>query len=92
MTYAQKSVLLVSGLMVLLLGGCISRREMAARHYETCRAFGFTPGTDYFGGCMLQLEMADHGYGHHGAPNLRTGQYPPSTALPTPPPAVPPPR
>ncbi len=83
MTSGRSSILIVSSLMLLALGGCIGRREMAARHYETCLAFGFAPNTDYFANCLLQLEMADHGYARHGSPYLGTGAYPPGWSLPT---------
>lgn len=49
-----------------LLGGCIGRQEMVARHDVTCRSYGFVPGSEGFAYCLLQLEVSDYGYGHHG--------------------------
>lgn len=91
MNVLRSSILLTSGIMLIFLGGCVGRREMAARHFETCRAFGFNPGTDYFAGCMLQLEMEDHGYSHHGS-SLGGRRYPPNLVPPAAPPPVQPPR
>lgn len=48
------------------LTGCVSRREMLARHEAACYTYGFTPGTETFANCLLQLEVSDYGYGHHG--------------------------
>ena len=56
----------------LLLGGCISRQEMALRHRSACESYGFTPGTQAYSNCLLQLDMGDYGYSHHG----RRGYWP----------------
>lgn len=64
------------------LGGCISRQEMLVRHEATCSAYGFAPGSQGFANCLLQMEMSDHGYGHHG----RRGNFWPG-ALPPPAPS-----
>lgn len=56
-----------------LLSGCISRQEMVLRHRSTCESYGFTPGSEAYSNCLLQLDMGDYGYTHHGA---RRGRYP----------------
>lgn len=61
------------------LGGCIGSQEMLARHEATCAAYGFVPGSQGFANCLLQMEMSDHGYSHHG----RRGYVQPA-ALPAP--------
>lgn len=48
------------------LGGCISAAEMQARHRQACLTYGFTPGTEGYANCLLQLDVGDYGYGHHG--------------------------
>lgn len=50
----------------LLLSACITRREMLARHQAACVTYGFTPGTEQYSNCLLQLDVGDYGYGHHG--------------------------
>lgn len=49
-----------------VLSGCVSRQEMLARHEATCATYGFVPGSQGFANCLLQLEMSDYGYSHHG--------------------------
>lgn len=66
----------------LLLAGCITPGEMQARHAATCYSYGFTPGSEGYAACMLQLDLADHGYTHHGVG---------ASGLPYPPPPPPPP-
>lgn len=67
---------------LLLLAGCVTPAEMQARHAATCASYGFTPGSEGYAVCMLQLDMADHGYSHHGIG---------PSGLPYPPPPLPPP-
>ena len=50
----------------LLLGGCVSRQEMALRNRSTCEGYGFTPGSEAYSNCLLQLDIGDYGYTHHG--------------------------
>lgn len=50
----------------LLLSSCIGRQEMALRHRSTCESYGFTPGSEAYSNCLLQLDMGDYGYTHHG--------------------------
>jgi hypothetical protein len=64
----RRWTLLVIALPAAVLGGCIGRQEMLFRHETTCSAYGFVPGSQGFANCLLQLEMADHGYSHHGRP------------------------
>lgn len=75
-------VLLLVALPATALGGCIGRQEMLARHETTCAAYGFIPGSQGFANCLLQLEMSDYGYSHHG----RRGSFWPGT-MPPPTPA-----
>lgn len=53
-------------LTAAMLGGCISSAEMAARHRQTCAAYGFQPGTEAYANCLLMLDVGDYGYSHHG--------------------------
>lgn len=50
----------------LFLSACISRQEMLARHRSACVTYGFSPGTEQYSNCLLQLDVGDYGYGHHG--------------------------
>ncbi len=50
----------------LLLSACISRQEMLARHRAACATYGFDPGSEQYSNCLLQLDVGDYGYGHHG--------------------------
>lgn len=75
-------LLLVTG-PAALLGGCIGRQEMMARHEATCTAYGFVPGSQGFANCLLQLEMSDYGYSHHGRRNhFWPGMMPPPVTQP----------
>lgn len=62
----KRARILLLALPAAVLGGCIGRQEMGARHEATCSAYGFAPGSQNFANCLLQLEMADYGYSHHG--------------------------
>lgn len=76
-------VLLLVALPATALGGCIGRQEMLARHETTCAAYGFIPGSQGFANCLLQLEMSDYGYSHHGRRgNFWPGTMPPPTPAP----------
>lgn len=76
----------VSGaLLSVVLSGCISAPEMAARHRQACVTYGFSPGTEAYANCLLQLDVGDYGYGHHGRPRLMLHPYTtpaPATAPP----------
>ena len=50
----------------LLLSACISRQDMLVRHRAACVTYGFTPGTEQYSNCLLQLDVGEYGYGHHG--------------------------
>lgn len=50
----------------LMVAGCIGPQEMAQRHRATCDSYGFTPGTQAYANCLLQLDVGDYGYSHHG--------------------------
>ncbi|MES2137230.1 MAG: hypothetical protein V4502_09255 [Pseudomonadota bacterium] len=52
--------------LAIALTGCITPAQMQARHAATCASYGFAPGSEGYALCMLQLDMADHGYSHHG--------------------------
>jgi hypothetical protein len=65
----------------VLLSGCISRQEMVRRHQSACKSYGFTPGTEPYAYCLLQLDVGDQGYGHHGRRGWNRGR-----AMPLPPP------
>lgn len=41
----------------LLLSGCISAQEMALRHRSACERYGFTPGSEAYSNCLLQLDV-----------------------------------
>lgn len=72
-------------LLSVVLTGCISAAEMAARHQQACVTYGFSPGTEAYANCLLQLDVGDYGYGHHGRPRLTPHPYtPPAPALPAP--------
>lgn len=73
-----------AALLSLLLSGCISAAEMAARHRQACVTYGFSPGTEAYANCLLQLDVGDYGYGHHGRPRLMPHPYttPQPTAAP----------
>lgn len=60
------AVLVAVTLGSFLLSACISRQEMLARHRAACVTYGFTPGTEQYSNCLLQLDVGDYGYGHHG--------------------------
>lgn len=75
----------------LTLTSCIGPGEMQARHAGTCASYGFTPGSEGYAFCMLQLDMADHGYSHHGIgqqpyPPFPSRLYPQPAPAPAPPP------
>ena len=73
-------------LALATLGGCISPAEMAARHRQACLTYGFTPGTEAFANCLLQLDVGDYGYSHHGrnvAPFMPHPGPPPVAAPPS---------
>ena len=74
--------------MPLALFGCVSPREMTARHQAACASYGFQPGTEGYANCLLQLDMGDYGYGHHrGGVPLFPARHPspaPSPAIATP--------
>ena len=69
----------------LVLSGCVSPREMAARHRAACASYGFQPGTESYANCLLQLDVGDYGYGHHrgGVP-----LFPARHQAPAPPPPI----
>lgn len=60
------AVFLAVSLGSFLLSGCIGRQEMLARHRAACITYGYTPGTEQYSNCLLQLDVGDYGYGHHG--------------------------
>ena len=62
----SRSTLLGMAAIGLLLSGCVSRQDMVLRHQATCESYGFTPGTEAYSNCLLQLDMGDYGYSHHG--------------------------
>ena len=68
----------------LLLTGCISRQEMALRHRSACESYGFTPDTEAYFNCLLQLDAGDYGYSHHG--RRRAWRHAPLAQPPLPPP------
>ena len=53
----------------LALGGCISQAEMLAKHRQACLTYGFAPGSEGYANCLLQLDIGDYGYSHHGRPS-----------------------
>ena len=55
----------------LLLSGCISAQEMALRHRSACERYGFTPGSEAYSNCLLQLDVGEYGYSHHGKRRAR---------------------
>ena len=52
--------------VAVALSGCITAAEMAARHRQACLTYGFAPGTEAYANCLLQLDVGDYGYSHHG--------------------------
>jgi hypothetical protein len=72
-----------AALLSVVLSGCVSAAEMAARHQQACVAYGFSPGTEAYANCLLQLDVGDYGYGHHGRPRLMPHPY--TTPAPAPP-------
>jgi len=75
----------------LTLTGCVTPGQMQARHSATCQSYGFMPGSEGYAFCMLQLDLADHGYSHHGV-GQASWPYPPPPygyrqAPPPPPPS-----
>ena len=64
-----------------LLTGCISQQEMMLRHKAACASYGFLEGTESYSNCLLQLDVGDHGYGHHRGRMFRHG-HPGSMAPP----------
>lgn len=79
------SVAASAAVLSLVLSGCISAAEMAARHRQACLTYGFSPGTEAYANCLLQLDVGDYGYGHHGRPRLAAHPYtttPPPAAAP----------
>lgn len=62
----NRLMVITVALSAAALGGCIGRQEMLVRHETTCGAYGFVPGSQGFANCLLQLEMSDYGYSHHG--------------------------
>lgn len=66
MTPHSVALCVTATLAGLFLTGCISRQEMLARHRAACVTYGFAPGTEPYANCLLQLEVGDYGYGHHG--------------------------
>lgn len=44
---------------LFLLAGCTSPEERRAAHRAECAALGFTPDTDPFRGCVLELRLAE---------------------------------
>jgi len=74
-----------AALLSVVLGGCISAAEMAARHRQACVTYGFSPGTEAYANCLLQLDVGDYDYGHHGRPRLMPHPYAtPAQAPPAP--------
>lgn len=71
------------GALSLGLIGCVSPREMYARHERACSTYGFQPGTEGYANCLLQLEVSDYGYSHHGRGPIFI--LPPSKSSATPP-------
>lgn len=69
----------------MALTGCVTSAEMQARHAATCASYGFVPGSEGYAVCMLQLDMADHGYSHHGIGSSGQAYLP--YPLPPPPPS-----
>lgn len=64
----SNSLLIAVGSLVLMLAGCSSdainrfwgyptREERAAADDAKCRQYGFTPGTEGYGNCRLQLDQ-----------------------------------
>lgn len=53
--------LLLVGLSALMLTGCITEQPAtgaaAAKLAETCKSYGFKPGTDQFAVCVFQLDQ-----------------------------------
>lgn len=72
-----------AALLLVVLSGCVSAAEMAARHRQACVTYGFSPGTEAYANCLLQLDVGDYGYGHHGRP--RPMPHPYTTPAPAPP-------
>lgn len=78
------TVAVSASLLSVILSGCISAAEMAARHRQACVTYGFAPGSEAYANCLLQLDVGDYGYGHHGRPRLMSHPYtaPAPTAAP----------
>lgn len=76
------AVIASAALLSVVLSGCISAAEMAARHRQACVTYGFTPGTEAYANCLLQLDVGDYGYSHHGRPRLMPHPY--TTPAPAP--------
>ncbi|MFT4935336.1 MAG: hypothetical protein ACI9LT_002033 [Pseudoalteromonas distincta] len=57
-----------AALLSIVLSGCVSAAKMAARPRQACVTYGFSPGTEAYANCLLQLDVGDYGYGHHGPP------------------------
>ncbi len=53
------SIVLGSLAALLALTACqtLTPEERRARYVDTCRGYGFRPGTDPMAGCLLDLEM-----------------------------------
>lgn len=46
---------LALALLAGLVAGCANTQELAQRDHKECASLGFTPGTDAFGNCQLQV-------------------------------------
>lgn len=51
-------------LLCTVVSACVSPEERLVQNRETCRAMGFTPGSEQHANCMLRLEIAQRS--HHG--------------------------
>ena len=49
--------LIVTGLGLLCLSGCVSPEEQRAQDQSRCMGYGFQPGTDSFAHCMMQTDI-----------------------------------
>lgn len=51
------SLIVAAAVMAAPLASCVTSEELAARDYEACVEYGFTPGTDAFANCRLELDQ-----------------------------------
>ena len=54
--------------LALILSACVSREDLLNRDRQTCAEIGFSPGSQRYQDCILQMQSArlsDHAGHHH---------------------------